>query len=130
MELGGGTWQGATLQCILEPLGDVVLVVDSETPSAAMKDPGSSAADTPSSGEDQSSLPSSGAQNNREGTEGAQSNASVPNGPACSGIPRACEGPEEEGALVEKAAPVEKPPHDPEQEGEDEDSQFLELYPF
>lgn len=95
-----------------------------------MKDPGSSACDTPSSREDQSSLPNSGAQDSGDGTERVEENARVPNGPDFSGIPQGCEGTEEEGTLVEKAALVEKAPHDPEQEGESEESQFLELYPF
>ncbi|OBS79833.1 hypothetical protein A6R68_21966 [Neotoma lepida] len=38
-----------------------------------------------------------------------------------------CEGTDDEGTLEEKAALVEKPPHDPEQEGESEESQFLEF---
>lgn len=95
-----------------------------------MKDPGSSAGDTPNSREDQSSLPSSGAQDSGNGAERAEGSASVPNGSGCSVIPRGCEGTEEDGPLVEKAGLVEKPPHDPEQEAEGEESQFLELYPF
>lgn len=95
-----------------------------------MKDPGGSAGDTPDDREDQSSLPSSGAQDSRDGAERAEGDASVPNDSACSGIPRGCDGTEEDSPLVEKAALVEKPPQDPEQEAEGEESQFLELYPF
>lgn len=105
-------------------------LVGSETPWAAMRKPDSIAAVTPSSIEDQSSLPSSGIQGSRDGTKRAKSKASVMSGSGCSGIPRGYRGTEEEGTWVEKAALVEKPLHDPEQEGEDEESQFLELYPF
>lgn len=95
-----------------------------------MKDPGSSAGDTPSCREDQSSLPSSGVQDSGDGSQRAEDNACVPNAPDCSGIPQGCEGRGEEGTLEEKADLVESPPHDPVQEGESEESQFLELYPF
>lgn len=95
-----------------------------------MKDPSSSVGDTPNSREDQSSLPSSGAQDNGDGAETAEANANVPNGSGCSGIPRGGEGTEEDGPLAEKAALVEKPRQDSEQEAEGEESPFLELYPF
>ncbi|KAL1764397.1 hypothetical protein HispidOSU_028331 [Sigmodon hispidus] len=92
-----------------------------------MKDPGSSAGDTPSRRGDQSSLSGSGAQDSGFVTETSEHNASVLNGPDCSGIPQGCEGTDDEGALVEKATLVEMPPHDPEQEEESEESQFMEF---
>ncbi|KAM7338314.1 hypothetical protein ACRRTK_001798 [Alexandromys fortis] len=116
-------------QAILELAGDSSVGVGSETHQAAMNDPGSSAGDSPSSIEDPRSLPSSGTQASTDGTGRAEDNAGVPNVPDCSGIPQGCEGKDNEGTLVEKAALVEKPPHDPE-EGECDESQFLELYPL
>lgn len=98
-----------------------MLVVGSEMPQTAMNDPGSR--------EHPSSLPSSGIQASRDGTERAEDNASVPSDLDCSGIPQGCEGKVDEGTLVEKAALVEKPPHHPE-EGESDESRFLELYPL
>ncbi|KAL6045416.1 hypothetical protein STEG23_020729 [Scotinomys teguina] len=92
-----------------------------------MTDPRSSVDDTPSSREDKSNLSSSGAQDSGDGTQRAEDNASVPNAPDCSGIPQGCEGTDDEGTSEKKAALVEKPPHDPEQEGISEENQFLEF---
>ena len=85
-----------------------------------MKDPSSRAGDSLNSREDQSCRPSSGAQDSADGDERAEGNVSVPNSSGCSGIPRGGDGTEED----------EKPPQDPEQVAEGEESQFLELCPF
>lgn len=98
-----------------------MLVVGSETPQTAMNDPGRR--------EDPSSLPSSGTQVSGDGTERAEDNAGVPSGTDCSGIPQGCEGKDNERTLVEKAALVEKPPHDPEGEKAAKASSW-NLYPL
>ena len=116
-------------QAILEPKGDGSVGVSSESHLAAMSDPGSSTGDSPSSIEDPSSLPSSATQASRDGTGRAEDNAGVPNVPNCTGITPGCEGKDDESTLVEKAALVEKPPHEPE-EGKRDESQFLEFYPL